>query len=180
MKSFCVKAPAKINLFLHVMEKKEIGYHLVEGLLVFANLSNFLEIKVGEKEFRYDNSIVEFINSELKISNRYNTVMKAINLLLRYAPVRTKVVIKVVKNVPTAAGLGSGSSDAGAVIRTLGKLWRIDRSILNEIAVSIGADVPASIDSKPVLVRGIGEELYPIKKFSLPRSVVLVKPKKSF
>ncbi len=93
--------------------------------------------------------------------------MKAINLLLRYAPVRTKVVIKVVKNVPTAAGLGSGSSDAGAVIRTLGKLWRIDRSILNEIAVSIGADVPASIDSKPVLVRGIGEELYPNKKIFL-------------
>ncbi|QKX01728.1 4-(cytidine 5'-diphospho)-2-C-methyl-D-erythritol kinase [Wolbachia endosymbiont of Cruorifilaria tuberocauda] len=180
MKSFCAKAPAKINLFLHVVERKEIGYHLVEGLSVFANLSNFLEIKVGEKGFRYDNSIVEFVNSELKISNRYNTVMRAVNLLLRYAPIRTKVIIKVVKNVPTAAGLGSGSSDAGAVIRTLGKLWQIDRSILNEIAVSVGADVSASIDNKPVLVRGIGEELYPIKKFSFPRNVVLVKPKKKF
>ncbi|MCV3769294.1 MAG: 4-(cytidine 5'-diphospho)-2-C-methyl-D-erythritol kinase [Wolbachia pipientis] len=180
MKSFCVKAPAKINLFLHVVEKKEIGYHLVEGLFVFANLSNFLEIKVGEKDFRYDNSIVEFINSELKISNRYNTVMRAVNLLLRYAPMRTKVIIKVVKNVPTAAGLGSGSSDAGAVIRMLGKLWQIDRSTLDEIAVSVGADIPASIDNKPVLVRGIGEELYPIKEFSLPKNIVLVKPKKKF
>ncbi|WP_395463519.1 4-(cytidine 5'-diphospho)-2-C-methyl-D-erythritol kinase [Wolbachia endosymbiont of Cantharis cryptica] len=180
MKSFCVKAPAKINLFLYVIEKKETGYHLIEGLFVFANLSNFLEIKVDEKDFRYDNSIVEFINSELKISNKYNTVMRAVNLLLRYAPVRTKVIVKVVKNIPSAAGLGSGSSDAGAVIRTLGKLWKIDRSILNEIALSVGADVPASIDSKPVLVRGIGEELCPIKEFSLPTNVVLVKPKKKF
>ncbi|QOD38098.1 4-(cytidine 5'-diphospho)-2-C-methyl-D-erythritol kinase [Candidatus Wolbachia massiliensis] len=180
MKSFCVKAPAKINLFLHIVEKKETGYHLIEGLFVFANLSNFLEIKVGEKDFRYDNSIVEFVNSELRISNKYNTIMRAINLLLRYAPVRAKVTVKVVKNIPIAAGLGSGSSDAGAVIRTLGKLWEIEKSILNEIALSVGADVPASVDSKPVLVRGIGEELHPIKEFSLPTNVVLVKPKKKF
>ncbi|AAW70764.1 4-(cytidine 5'-diphospho)-2-C-methyl-D-erythritol kinase [Wolbachia endosymbiont of Brugia malayi] len=180
MKSFCVKAPAKINLFLHVVEKKETGYHLIEGLFVFANLSNFLEIKVGEKDFRYDNPIVEFVNSELKISNKYNTVMRAVNLLLRHAPVRTKVTVKVVKNIPTSAGLGSGSSDAGAVIRTLGKLWKIDRPILNEIALSVGADVPASIDSKPVLVRGIGEELCYINKFSLPTNIVLAKPKKKF
>lgn len=180
MKSFCVKAPAKVNLFLHVVGKEEIGYHLIEGLFVFANLSNFLEIKVGEKDFRYDKSIVEFVNSELRINNRYNTVMRAVNLLLRYAPARTKVIVKVVKNIPTAAGLGSGSSDAGAIIRTLGKLWEIDRSILNEIALNVGADVPASIDSKPVLVRGIGEELCPIEKFSLPTNIVLVKPKKKF
>lgn len=180
MKSFCVKAPAKINLFLHVVDKKETGYHLIEGLFVFANLSNFLEIKVGEKDSRYDNSTVEFINSESKINNQYNTVMKAVNLLLRHAPVRTKVTVKVVKNIPIAAGLGSGSSDAGAVVRTLGKLWEIDRTILNEIALNVGADVPASVDSKPVFVRGIGEELCHIKKFSLPTNVVLVKPKKGF
>lgn len=180
MKSFCVKAHAKINLFLHVVGKKEIGYHLIEGLFAFANLSNFLEIKIGEKDSRYDNSIVEFINSEFKISNKYNTVIRAVNLLLRHAPVRTKVIVKIVKNIPIAAGLGSGSSDAGAVMRTLGKLWKIDRSILNEIALSVGADVPASIDNKPVLVRGIGEKLRPVKEFSLPTNVVLVKPKKKF
>ncbi|MGL9763012.1 MAG: 4-(cytidine 5'-diphospho)-2-C-methyl-D-erythritol kinase, partial [Wolbachia sp.] len=89
-------------------------------------------------------------------------------------------IVKVVKNIPIAAGLGSGSSDAGAIIRTLGMLWKIDRSILNEIALSVGADVPASIDSKPVLVRSIGEELCSIKRFSLPTNIVLVKPKKKF
>lgn len=180
MKSFCVKAPAKINLFLHIVDKKESGFHLIEGLFVFANLSNFLEIKIGEKDFRYDHSEVEFVNSESRINNQYNTVMKAVNMLIRYAPNRTKVFIKVVKNIPTAAGLGSGSSDAGAVIRTLGKLWEIDRSILNEIALNVGADVPASVDSKPAFVRGIGEELYHVKKFSLPQHVVLIKPKKKF
>ncbi|APR98388.1 4-(cytidine 5'-diphospho)-2-C-methyl-D-erythritol kinase [Wolbachia endosymbiont of Folsomia candida] len=180
MKSFSVKAPAKINLFLHIVDKKESGFHLIEGLFVFANLSNFLEIKVSEKELRHDYSEVQFINSESKINNQYNTVMKAVNMLLRYAPNRTKVFVKVTKNIPTAAGLGSGSSDAGAVIRTLGKLWEIDRSILNEMALSVGADVPASVDSKPAFVRGIGEELCHVKNFSLPKYVVLVKPKKKF
>lgn len=180
MRSFCVKAPAKINLFLHIVDKRETGYHLIESLFVFANLSNLLEINVGEKRFRYDNHEVEFINSDFRINSRYNTVMKAINLLIRYAPSRTKVCIKITKNIPTAAGLGSGSSDAGAVIRTLGKLWEIDRSILNEIALSAGADVLASIDSRPVFVKGIGEKLYAIQKFSLSKSIVLIKPKQKF
>ncbi|MDD9331765.1 MAG: 4-(cytidine 5'-diphospho)-2-C-methyl-D-erythritol kinase [Wolbachia sp.] len=180
MKSFCVKAPAKINLFLHIVDKKETGYHLIEGLFVFANLSNFLEIRVGERRFEYNRSKVEFVNPESKINDKYNTVMKAISLLTRYAPRHTKVYIKVVKNIPIAVGLGSGSSDAGAVIRTLGKLWEIDKSILNGVALSVGADVPASIESKPVFVKGIGEELYPIQKFSLPGNIVLVKPKKKF
>ncbi|KLT23064.1 4-diphosphocytidyl-2C-methyl-D-erythritol kinase [Wolbachia endosymbiont of Armadillidium vulgare str. wVulC] len=181
MESFCVKAPAKINLFLHIINREERGYHLIESLVVFAKLSNFLEIKVGKKKFRYDHSTVEFVNSEFKINYRYNTVTKAVNLLLRYAPARTKVTVRVIKNIPIAAGLGSGSSDAGAVIRTLGELWEVDRQILNDIALSVGADVPASIDdSKPVFVRGIGEELCPVKQCSLPTSVVLVKPKKKF
>jgi len=180
MKSFCVKAYAKINLFLHIIDRKETGYHSIESLFVFANLANFLEIKVGPKRFRYDNSEVKFINSESRINSYYNTVMKAVNMLLRYAPSHTKVSIRVVKNIPTASGLGSGSSDAGAVIRTLGKLWEIDRSILNEIALNVGADVPASIDSKPVFVKGIGEELHPIQKFSSPIDVVLIKPKRKF
>ncbi|CCE77350.1 MULTISPECIES: 4-(cytidine 5'-diphospho)-2-C-methyl-D-erythritol kinase [Wolbachia] len=180
MESFCVKAPAKINLFLHIINREERGYHLIESLVVFAKLSNFLEIKVGEKNFRYDNSTVQFVNSEFKINYRYNTITKALSLLLRYAPIRTKVTVKVIKNVPIAAGFGSGSSDAGAVIRTLGELWDIDRQILSDIALSVGADVPASVDSKPVFVRGVGEELCPIKQCSLPISLVLVKPKKKF
>nr|WP_255563382.1 hypothetical protein [Wolbachia endosymbiont of Bemisia tabaci] len=134
MESFCVKAPAKINLFLHIINREERGYHLIESLVVFAKLSNFLEIKVGEKNFRYDNSTVQFVNSEFKINYRYNTITKALSLLLRYAPIRTKVTVKVIKNVPIAAGFGSGSSDAGAVIRTLGELWDIDRQILGDIA----------------------------------------------
>nr|WP_246168514.1 4-(cytidine 5'-diphospho)-2-C-methyl-D-erythritol kinase [Wolbachia endosymbiont of Ctenocephalides felis wCfeT] len=175
-----MKAPAKINLFLHVVDKKETGYHVIEGLFVFANLANFLEIKVGEKESKYDNSMVEFVNSESKIDRQYNTITKAVNLLLRYAPQRTKVSIKVVKNIPTAAGLGSGSSDAGAVIRTLGKFWGVDMPALNEIALSVGSDVPASVESKPAFVTGIGDELYHIKNFSLPTNIVLIKPKKKF
>lgn len=180
MKVFCVKAYAKINLFLHIIGREETGYHLIESLFVFANLTNLLEIRVDDKKFRYDDSEVKFVNSESRINNYHNTVMKAVNILLRYAPSRTKVSIKVVKNIPTASGFGSGSSDAGAVIRTLGKLWEIDGSILNEIAFNVGADVPASIDSKPVLVRGVGEELHPIEKFSLPKDIVLIKSKRKF
>ncbi|MDN5247622.1 MAG: 4-(cytidine 5'-diphospho)-2-C-methyl-D-erythritol kinase [Wolbachia endosymbiont of Tyrophagus putrescentiae] len=180
MKVFCVKAYAKINLFLHITSKKETGYHSIESLFAFANLANFLEIRVECKKYRYDNSEVKFVNSESKLHSRYNTVMKAINSLLRYGPTYTKISVKVVKNIPTASGLGSGSSDAGAVIRTLGRFWDIDQSILNEIALDIGADVPASIESKPVFVSGVGEELCPVQGVSLPTDIVLVKPKKKF
>ncbi len=180
MKSFCVKAPAKINLFLHIIGKKETGYHLIESLFAFTTLSNLLEIKVGYKKFRHDYSKVEFINSTSRINSKYNTVMEAVMLLLRYAPSHAKVSVKVMKNVPTASGLGSGSADAGAVIRTLGKLWDIDRLILNEIALNIGADVPASIDNIPVFVQGVGEELHLIEKLSIPVDIVLIKPKKKF
>ena len=180
MKSFFVKAPAKINLFLHVVDKKETGYHSIESLFVFTSLANLLEIKVGEKRFRYDNNEVIFINPDSKINSRHNTVVRAVNLLLKYAPGRTRVCVKVTKNIPTAAGLGSGSSDAGAVIRTLGKLWEVDRSILDKIALSVGADVSASIDNIPVFVKDTGGELHTVQNFSLPKDVVLVKPKKKF
>ncbi|OEY86948.1 4-(cytidine 5'-diphospho)-2-C-methyl-D-erythritol kinase [Wolbachia pipientis] len=180
MQSFCVNAYAKVNLFLHIVGKKENGYHLIESVFVFATLSNMLEIKVDHKKFKHDYSNVEFVNSSSRINSRYNTVIRAVKLLLRYAPSHTKVFVKVIKNIPIAAGLGSGSSDAGAVVRTLGKLWNVDRPILDEIALNIGADIPASIDSNPVFVQGVGEELHPIEKLSLPMNIVLVKPKKKF
>jgi 4-diphosphocytidyl-2-C-methyl-D-erythritol kinase len=180
MKSFCVKAPAKVNLFLHIIGKKDTGYHSIESLFAFTTLSNLLEINVDYQKFKYDYSRVEFINSTSRINSKYNTVMEAIKLLLRYAPSHTKVSIKVVKNIPIASGLGSGSADAGAVIRTLGKLWNIDRQIWDEIALSIGADVPASINSRAAFIQGVGEETCLVKKLSIPVNIVLVKPKKKF
>ncbi|MBV0899517.1 MAG: 4-(cytidine 5'-diphospho)-2-C-methyl-D-erythritol kinase [Wolbachia endosymbiont of Fragariocoptes setiger] len=181
MNVFSVKAYAKINLFLHIIARKETGYHEIESLFVFTNFANFLEIKIDYKKYRYDKSEVVFINSKSKIDSRYNTIIKAINMLIRYAPSYTKVFVKVIKNVPSASGLGSGSSDAGAIIRTMGKVWNVERSILNEIALNIGSDVPASIDSRAVLVRGFGEELSYIRNtHSLPKDIVIVKLKKKF
>ena len=181
MKVFSVKAYAKINLFLHIMARKETGYHEIESLFVFTNFANFLEIKIDHKKYRYDKSEVVFINSKSKIDSRYNTIIKAINMLIRYAPSCTKVFVKVIKNIPSASGLGSGSSDAGAIIRTIGKIWNVERSILNEIALNIGSDVPASIDSKAVLVRGFGEKLsYISNTHSLLKDIVIIKLKKKF
>ncbi len=173
MATFLAKAPAKVNLFLHVVGKRQDGYHLLETVFAFTKLSNYLEIRTDCKK-----SMVVFVNSNCAIDNHNNTVTKAIDLLIEHAPRNTKISVKVIKNVPSAAGLGSGSSDAGAVIRTLGKLWNIEDSALNEIALNIGADVPVSINNTTTFAKGIGEDLHYCRNFTIPKSIVLINPGK--
>ncbi|WP_333023189.1 4-(cytidine 5'-diphospho)-2-C-methyl-D-erythritol kinase [Wolbachia endosymbiont of Pentidionis agamae] len=178
MVSYSVKSPAKINLFLHITGKKGANYHSIETIFAFLNVFNLIEINVNRTRFKYDKPKVKFIGYGSKINNLHNTIMQSTMLLLKYAPEHTTAFIKVIKNIPIAAGLGGSSSDAGAIIRTLGKLWNVERPILDKIALRVGADVPASIDSRVAFAKGIGEELYPLENFSFPKDIVLVKPTK--
>ncbi|UWI83299.1 4-(cytidine 5'-diphospho)-2-C-methyl-D-erythritol kinase [Wolbachia endosymbiont of Howardula sp.] len=181
MTRFCIKAPAKINLFLHLVDKQKTGYHIIESIMCFTTLANIVEIQVSDKHYMHNPSVtVEFFHCESSIDHLDNTVIKAVQLMLKYAPAHTQVSVKIVKNIPTASGLGSGSADAGAVIRTLGRLWKIKRQILHNIALKIGSDVPSSIYSQSVFVQGIGEQLLRLKNFFLPIYVILVKPKNKF
>ncbi|WP_339046959.1 4-(cytidine 5'-diphospho)-2-C-methyl-D-erythritol kinase [Candidatus Mesenet endosymbiont of Phosphuga atrata] len=173
MAAFQAIAPAKINLFLHIVGKKQDNYHLLETFFIFAKLYDILEIRTD-----YKKSMVTFVNDDCEINSRYNTITKAINLLLKHTARHVEISVRVIKNIPVAAGLGGGSSDAGAVIRILGKYWNIENQVLNEVAANVGADVPVSVNCATAFAKGTGDDLHYYKNFTIPKSIVLVNPGK--
>ncbi|MEI9411278.1 4-(cytidine 5'-diphospho)-2-C-methyl-D-erythritol kinase [Mesorhizobium salmacidum] len=168
-------APAKINLALHVTGRRPDGYHLIESLAVFTRFGDRIEIAPAEGD-------------DFTVSGRYapdvppdgdNLVLKARDALRQAAGLRSTppVIIRLEKNLPVASGVGGGSSDAAAVLRGLADSWGLDiaRAELARIGLSLGADVPMCLAAKPLVARGIGEELSMVADFSA-LGLVLVNP----
>lgn len=171
-----VKAPAKINLFLHVTGKREDGYHLLESLFAFTQKGDLLRF-------------TPFDTLSLKVSGAFaketptddsNLILKAAALLRQAYGVTTGAKIELEKNLPVASGLGGGSSDAAAALIGLSKLWGLDlaRGHMHSMALDLGADVPSCLNAVSAMVRGIGEDIKPV---SLPwgAGIVLVNPLQS-
>ncbi|TPL98891.1 4-(cytidine 5'-diphospho)-2-C-methyl-D-erythritol kinase [Mesorhizobium sp. B2-3-11] len=168
-------APAKINLALHVTGRRPDGYHLIESLAVFTRFGDRIEIAPAEGD-------------DFAVSGRYapdvppdgdNLVLKARDALRQATGFRSTppVIIRLEKNLPVASGVGGGSSDAAAVLRGLVDSWGldIDSAELARIGLSLGADVPMCLAAKPLVARGIGEELSMVPDFSA-LGLVLVNP----
>ncbi|TPL80082.1 4-(cytidine 5'-diphospho)-2-C-methyl-D-erythritol kinase [Mesorhizobium sp. B2-3-13] len=168
-------APAKINLALHVTGRRPDGYHLIESLAVFTRFGDRIEIAPAEGD-------------DFAVSGRYapdvppdgdNLVLKARDALRQATGLRSTppVIIRLEKNLPVASGVGGGSSDAAAVLRGLADSWGldIDSAELARIGLSLGADVPMCLAAKPLVARGIGEELSMLPDFSA-LGLVLVNP----
>ncbi|AID28749.1 4-diphosphocytidyl-2-C-methyl-D-erythritol kinase [Mesorhizobium sp. USDA 4775] len=168
-------AHAKINLALHVTGRRADGYHLIESLAVFTRFGDRVEIALADSD-------------DFAVSGRYapavpldasNLVLKARDALRReVGSGRTPPVsIKLEKNLPVASGVGGGSSDAAAVLRGLAQAWApdMDDAGLARIGLSLGADVPMCLAAKPLVARGIGDELSMVPDFSA-LGLVLVNP----
>jgi 4-diphosphocytidyl-2-C-methyl-D-erythritol kinase len=149
-------APAKVNLFLHVTGKREDGYHLLDSLAVFPAVGDRLS-------FAPDDAL------SLSITGRFGAVLSAEpdNLVLRAARVLASAAgqmpagrLVLEKNLPVASGIGGGSADAAAALRLLARHWS-SQAELPEIALSLGADVPVCLASRPVRMGGIGEIFTP-------------------
>lgn len=168
-------APAKVNLFLHVTARRGDGYHLLESLFVFADVFDRLQAEEApELALRITGP------QALSVSGGpENLVFKAAAALRQAAPAAQHkgALITLEKNLPVAAGLGGGSADAAAVLRLLMRLWRVDLSSaeLLALALRLGADVPACLDRRAKLVSGIGEILVPLPSLP-PFFLVLVNP----
>lgn len=148
------KTPAKINLFLHVVGKRPDGFHLLESL--FAPLAIYDTVTVSpNKDIIVNSSIAD------------NICFKAAKLLKETYDAKDGCEITINKQIPIAAGMGGGSSDAAATLLLLNILWGLDLSQqdLLDIAVKIGADVPFFIDPKCSFVSGIGEVIEPFEIF---------------
>ncbi len=159
-----VFAPAKINLFLHVGEKRGDGYHALQSLAVFAQVGDVLELRASEE---LTLSIQGLFAAGLAAQGD-NLILKAARLVERTAD------IVLTKNLPVASGMGGGSADAAAALRGLRELWKTNDSDarLCEIAEVIGSDVPVCIESKPAWMEGRGEVLAPMA--SLPAMAMLL------
>ncbi|MEQ1790161.1 MAG: 4-(cytidine 5'-diphospho)-2-C-methyl-D-erythritol kinase, partial [Rickettsiales bacterium] len=157
-----VCAPAKINLFLHVVGKREDGYHLLDSLVVFTECGDLIDVEA------FDAISIEvvgrFAASLSNIPQEENLVWKAAMALQKYTHSNQGAHIRLTKNLPIGSGIGGGSADAAATIHALLKLWKLDipQKNLSEIALTLGSDVPVCLYGKPALMRGIGDDLIPV------------------
>ncbi len=154
-----LKAPAKINLFLEILGKRDDGYHEIETIMQEIDLADnlqFEEIQEGVK--------LECNNKNIPI-NQDNLVCKAANLILKECGIRKGVLINLEKNIPVGAGLGGGSSDAAATLKALNSLWKVglNDGELMEFAAKLGSDIPFFINGKTSLCRGRGEVISPVE-----------------
>ncbi|AJY45294.1 4-(cytidine 5'-diphospho)-2-C-methyl-D-erythritol kinase [Martelella endophytica] len=158
-------APAKVNLALHVTGRRDDGYHLLDTLVTFASIGDRLTFESADAD-------------GFSLSGRFagplprdddaitgNLVLKARNLLRLLAretgQASDPVHIHLEKNLPPASGIGGGSADAAATLRGLCRLWSLDCSsdTLQRLGLSLGADVPMCLESRPLTARGIGEDI---------------------
>lgn len=172
---FLETAPAKVNLALHVIGRREDGYHDLESLMVFADVADEIEATIAER----DSLVVTGPFGRALRDGQSNLVTKALAGFRARWPdhIPHGLAVTLRKNLPIAAGLGGGSADAAAVLRLLMSLSRkpIAPAEMAAFALSLGADVPACLISKPCDVRGVGEKIRILNQFP-PGHIVLVNP----
>ena len=173
MNSIQLKSRAKINLSIDVLGKRQDGYHLVEMIMQTIDLYDIIKIKEIDIDEININS-----NSEDIPLNKDNIVYKAAKLLKDEFNIKKGIDIFIEKNIPVAAGMAGGSSNAAAVLVGLNKLWNLNLSEvkLQEIGLKLGADVPFCISGGAALAEGIGEKLTSIKGLSEDTIILVCKP----
>lgn len=168
------RARAKINLFLHVLGRREDGYHLLESLVGFADFGDELALEPGARlSLTIDGPMAGGLLAEDD-----NLILKAARLFAETFPETRTGRFHLVKNLPVASGIGGGSSDAAATLRLLSAANHMDATDPRVMALArqLGADVPVCVEAKPRLMRGIGHELGPVLDYE-EKPALLVNPR---
>lgn len=153
------KAPAKINLSLDVLYKREDGFHEVEMIMTMVDLADRVTLTLLEEDRILISSQVGSIPLDEK-----NIAFQAAKRLKQAYGVKAGVHVHIEKHIPVAAGLAGGSSDCAATLRGLNRLWQLNLSTdeLLEHGAALGSDVPFCITGGTALATGRGEKLTPI------------------
>ncbi|MFN3752202.1 MAG: 4-(cytidine 5'-diphospho)-2-C-methyl-D-erythritol kinase [Thiobacillus sp.] len=150
-------APAKLNLFLHVVGRRADGYHLLQSVFRFIDRCDAVHLTL-----RDDGRVVR--EGDLPgVPEDADLTVRAARLLQPYAAAGAGVGIRLEKVLPMGGGLGGGSSDAATVLLALNRLWRtnLTREALQRLALGLGADVPVFIFGRTAFAEGVGEILQP-------------------
>ena len=159
MNKLIYSAPAKLNLFLHVVGRRSDGYHLLQTVFRFLDFSDQVSLTI-----RDDNKI-QLNTPILGVPAEKNLCVQAARLLQKESGTSLGVEIFLEKLIPMGGGLGGGSSDAATTLLALNRLWDLNwsREELMELGLNLGADVPVFIFGENAFAEGIGEKLKPIK-----------------
>ena len=171
--ALALPAPAKINLFLHVIGRRGNGYHELESLVVFADVGDRL---TAEPSTELTLEIAGPHAAGLDAGPE-NLVMRAARALQSRVDGAPGARMRLEKNLPVASGIGGGSADAATAIKLLARLWGVHpgEHDLSGLALDLGADVPVCLFGRPAMMHGIGERLAPVS--GLPAmAAVLVNP----
>ena len=167
-------APAKINLTLHVKGRREDGFHLIESFVAFADVGDEITVKSHDG---FDLDVSGPFAAPLRTEENNIALDAAIAFVNGFRDCLPGVHIDLVKNLPIAAGMGGGSSDAAAVIRALAYLVDINvsRTAAGQLAIGLGADVTVCLDPQASFMSGVGNLVTPLP--ALPEvHAVLVNP----
>ena len=148
-------APAKLNLFLHIIGRRDDGYHLLQTVFQFLDYADEIELSLR------DDGNIKRLSGLASVSDEDDLVVRAARLLKQYTKTTYGADISVNKKLPIGGGLGGGSSDAATVLLGLNQLWVCDLSIdkLAELGLKLGADVPVFVRGYAAWAEGIGEQL---------------------
>jgi 4-diphosphocytidyl-2-C-methyl-D-erythritol kinase len=150
-------APAKLNLFLHVVGRRPDGYHLLQTLFCFIDLSDTLHFSLRE------DGVVHRTNNVEGVAEEQDLCVRAARLLQSETGCALGADITVEKRIPMGGGLGGGSSDAATTLIALNRLWSLglSRARLMRLGLQLGADVPVFVFGENAFAEGVGEQLQP-------------------
>jgi 4-diphosphocytidyl-2-C-methyl-D-erythritol kinase len=165
--SLLLHSPAKINLMLNIIGRRNDGYHLLETVFQFIDLCDDLQFTVN------DEAVVRRLPGNSPVAAADDILLRAAMLLQSRFQVGMGANISIDKRIPIGGGLGGGSSNAATCLLALNQLWGLGQSLdqLSEIGIELGADVPVFVRGRAAWGTGIGEVLEPIE---LNESVYLV------
>jgi 4-diphosphocytidyl-2-C-methyl-D-erythritol kinase len=152
-------APAKLNLFLHVVGRRSDGYHLLQTVFRFLDFSDQVSFTIRDDDKIQLNTPISGVPADK------NLCIQAAQLLQKESGTSLGVEISLEKIIPMGGGLGGGSSDAATTLLALNRLWDLNwsREKLMELGLNLGADVPVFIFGENAFAEGVGEKLKPIK-----------------
>ncbi|MBM3502889.1 MAG: 4-(cytidine 5'-diphospho)-2-C-methyl-D-erythritol kinase [Alphaproteobacteria bacterium] len=155
-----LRAPAKVNLCLHVLGRRPDGYHELASLAVFAGVSDEIELRPSD---RWSIEVRGPFSRGVPATDA-NLVVRAARALATQLGVSDALAVVLTKNVPVAAGLGGGSSDAATTLRALPALWgrAVDSDRLRSLGAALGADIPFCLGDEVCVLGGAGDRLTPV------------------
>ena len=163
-------APAKVNLFLHVGQKRADGYHDLESLVVFADVGDELGFEdASDLTLEIKGPFAKELESETD-----NLVLRAARKFAEFTQIEPQLKVTLIKNLPVASGIGGGSSDAGAVLRGFSRRWpkRLNLPQLWNLGSVLGSDVPVSVLPGCWWMSGRGERFASVDNFPVLDAVL--------